>query len=80
LSLDRKKKKKQRKDQLKEAMYRKLHPHAKFVRVRWDDENKVGADVLAAEIVGSATAVARESSPFSLWIRDLTATIKTVLR
>jgi hypothetical protein len=39
-----------RKDLLKEFMYLRKHPGSVFHRIRWDEENKVGADVLAREL------------------------------
>lgn len=40
-----------RKDKLKCAMYTKKHPNSIFHRIRWDEENKIGADILVDEIV-----------------------------
>jgi len=39
-----------RKDLLKESMYLKRHPGAVFLRVRWDEVNKVGIDVVGSSL------------------------------
>ena len=49
-----------RKDQLKETMYRTAMPECAFHRVRWDDANKVGSDVVGEEIAELVLADARE--------------------
>jgi len=48
-----------RKDQLKETMYRTAMPECAFHRVRWDDANKVGSDVVGEEIAELVLADAR---------------------
>ena len=48
-----------RKDQLKETMYRTAMPECSFHRVRWDDANKVGSDVVGEEIAELVLADAR---------------------
>lgn len=40
-----------RKDMLKETLYRRQHPNSVFHRIRWDEEQKIGSDVLAKELV-----------------------------
>jgi hypothetical protein len=48
-----------RKDRLKEAMYRKALPDCAFYRIRWDDANKVGTDIVGEELAGILVANAR---------------------
>ena len=48
-----------RKDRLKEAMYRKALPDCIFHRVRWDDANKVGSDIVGEELANLVLSNAR---------------------
>mmetsp|Transcript_18013 Transcript_18013/g.39954 ORF Transcript_18013/g.39954 Transcript_18013/m.39954 type:complete len:480 (+) Transcript_18013:3-1442(+) len=50
-----------RKDLLKEAMYRRKHPGSTFHRIRWDEENKVGSDVLGEELAAVLIASCQKS-------------------
>lgn len=50
-----------RKDQLKESMYTRRHPHAIFLRVRWDEVYKVGADNVGAELAREICDVTEKS-------------------
>jgi len=45
-----------RKDRLKEAMYLARHPESSFYRVRWDEEDQVGAEVLGEELAAELCA------------------------
>lgn len=49
-----------RKDLLKERMYRLQNPTALFHRVRWDEESKVGSEVVAQELASLVEAVVRK--------------------
>lgn len=62
-----------RKDRMKEAMYRKALPDCTFQRVRWDDANKVGPDVLGEDIATAvlAGARARTSAPLGGFLRSV---------
>ena len=40
-----------RKDLLKEAMYQKKFPHCELHRIRWDEANKMGSDVVGRAVV-----------------------------
>jgi hypothetical protein len=42
-----------RKDKLKEALYIQKHPDCSMYRVRWDEENEIGAEVLSEEIINN---------------------------
>ena len=65
-----------RKDKLKEAMYRKNHPHCSFHRIRYDSENRIGADVLGAEIAELIMKSSARSNIIEGWFKDLGNDIK----
>jgi len=54
-----------RKDQLKEAMYVKRHPGSSFHRVRWDEANKMGSDVIGAELASLVLSSTQDVDPFT---------------
>ena len=62
-----------RKDRMKEAMYRKALPDCTFHRVRWDDANKVGPDVLGEDVATAVLAGARSrtSAPLGGLLRSV---------
>jgi len=54
-----------RKDQLKEAMYQKQHPDSTFHRIRWDDANKLGSDVVGEELASLVMSNSRQVGPLT---------------
>lgn len=65
-----------RKDRLKEAMYRKKHPHATFHRIKFDSENKLGSDAIGIEVAELIVQSTVSGNPFEAWIKDVSADIK----
>ena len=59
-----------RKDKLKEAMYRKKHPRSTFHRIRFDSENKIGAEAIGMEIMETIVRSQRADNPVEGWFRD----------
>jgi hypothetical protein len=53
-----------RSDMLKEYMYRQRHPGVLFHRIRYDEENKVGAEVLGVELVTLLSKCAKQSEDY----------------
>ena len=68
-----------RKDKLKEAMYRKKHPHCSFHRIRYDSENKIGADVIGAEIADIIMKSSTRHNIVDGWIKDFGNDLKFIL-
>lgn len=54
-----------RKDKLKEALYKKMHPDSIYQRIRWDEANKFGSDVVGAEMAEQIFESARQSGAAS---------------
>jgi hypothetical protein len=65
-----------RKDKLKEAMYKKKHPHCSFHRIRYDSENKIGAEIIGSEIVEVVMRSTASSNIVEGWIKDFSADIR----
>lgn len=53
-----------RKDLLKETLYKRTHPGSVFYRIRWDEENKFGSDLLAEELVTALVEASMKSDDF----------------
>lgn len=68
-----------RKDRLKEAMYLKRHPHCSFHRIRYDSENKIGADVIGAEIADTIMKSSTRHNIVEGWIKDFGNDMKFIL-
>ncbi len=49
-----------RKDKLKEAMYRKKYPYCTLYRVRWDEANKLGSDLIGKELAEIIIPLAKD--------------------
>lgn len=63
-----------RKDRMKEAMYRRALPECTFHRVRWDEANKMGSDVVGEEIASAVLANVRSRAnapPFAGLLRSV---------
>ena len=70
-----------RKDLLKEHMYTMLHPRSMYRRVRWDEANKLGADVVGAEIADEILQTAETLNPGNVqtWVDGMISVVKKVL-
>jgi hypothetical protein len=55
-----------RKDQLKEAMYMKKHADSTFHRVRWDEADKFGTQVIGTELATLVMSSNKEIDTFTL--------------
>jgi hypothetical protein len=58
-----------RKDMLKQAMYMKRHPDATYHRVRYNDANKLGSDVIGEEVAAVIVGDMKDRSPVSRALR-----------
>lgn len=54
-----------RKDQLKESMYLKRHPSSTFHRVRWDEANKMGSDMIGIELASLVLSTTQDVDPLT---------------
>lgn len=66
-----------RKDRLKETMYRKALPDCTFHRIRWDDANKVGSDIVGEELAETilSTVRSRDKSSITGFFRSVTRNV-----
>ena len=60
-----------RKDQLKETMYMKRHPYSSFYRIKWNDANKLGSDVIGEELADSILSSEKYTSPVTKTLQSI---------
>ena len=58
-----------RKDMLKQAMYTKRHPDATYHRIRYNDANKLGSDVIGEEVAEVILSGLKDRSPVGKMLR-----------
>ena len=58
-----------RKDMLKQAMYMKRHPDATFHRIRYNEANKLGSDVIGEEVAAVILNGMKDRSPMGRMLR-----------
>lgn len=60
-----------RKDQLKEAMYMKKHTESTFHRVRWDEADKLGTQLIGIELAMLVTSTNKDVDPVTTMRRSM---------
>jgi hypothetical protein len=68
-----------RKDLLKEAMYLKVHPDSTFHRIRWDEANKLGSDIVGAELAALVMSSSQDVDPFTALTRSVQKSVQNFL-
>jgi hypothetical protein len=65
-----------RKDRFKEALYRRNHPDSTFLRIRWDEANRVGTDIIGSDLAALIISSAKDINPISSSIRSVQRTVE----
>jgi hypothetical protein len=65
-----------RKDLLKEMMYLKVHPDSTFHRIRWDEANKLGSDIVGEELAALVMSTSRDVNPLTAFSRAMQKSVQ----